>query len=150
MTKFRLSNIIAREDFLIELKRAAIISYETNGESGFCVYTDEKHLEFHVNKAVKGKEKAISTETDPETNYESGVGYFVPMFHYVSIDVHFHPPVSNLHPSPADIREHIKSMDINNNLSNSFLGNEKEIYEDKKKCLSALKAMKEIIFSQYQ
>ena len=113
MINLKLIDIVEGEDFQREPDRAANLSYVHNAESGFCVWTDDQYKEYGVNAAALGDKNSMFTDMSQNKHLDIGMGYYIPMNHYRMVDVHFHPPNTNLKPSFSDIEETIASMNAN-------------------------------------
>lgn len=124
-----LKEIMEREDFSRELKRATLISYENNSESGFCVWTDDTYTNYNVNQSIVGKKESIYTDMSQLKKHETGKGFYVPLCCYKAISIHFHPPNSNIKPSIGDIKEYFASLETNKNLGDSNGEHEKSVFK---------------------
>jgi hypothetical protein len=127
--KIELVDLVKGRDFLREIHRAASLSYEHKRETGFNVYCDEQISQPYVNRAVLGHNTSIETDMTTEAKHEPQYGAHIPMYNYRLVDVHFHPPKSNLHPSGADINENLAARRVGVNLRESS-SHEREVYED--------------------
>ena len=130
-----LAKIVNGIDFLRELNRAAALSYKGKRESGFVVYSEEALLEPHVNLAVEGEKESISGEMTPildaDCRPKPGTGAYIPIYGYCLVNVHFHPPKSNLHPSMNDIYHHLISWRANINMNEASGEFHRTVYKNK-------------------
>lgn len=133
--KISLARIVRGSDFLRELDRAANLSYKGKRESGFVVYSEEALLEPHVNLAVEGEKESISGEMTPildlDRRPKPNTGAYIPTYGYCLINLHFHPPKSNLHPSLNDIYHHLISWRANINMNEASGEFRRRVYKNK-------------------
>jgi len=123
--KIELADIVMSSDFLREICRAAVLSYEHKKESGFSVYCDEQLSQPQINKAIFGRKTSIEAKNKQ--------GFYIPMDNYRLVSLHFHPPKSNIYPSGTDIDQSLNERKINVNLRETLSNSKIEVYRDEKK-----------------